>query len=191
MSSVTHKLLLSDMSDDELIKCYKQTKDVDCIGELYKRYTGFTFSICIKYLDDKEKSRDAVLEIFEELLEKLLIHDVSNFKSWLYSVTKNYCLLAFRNSKQHVSFIEDFLLHQNISDDNNYDIETQENNYKKLEKALSQLKEEQKKCVELFYIKNKSYIEITEITGYTIKDVKSYIQNGKRNLKNFMLNNDE
>ena len=178
------------MSDEELIKYYKQTQDVETIGELYKRYTGFTFSICIKYLDDKDKARDAVLEIFEELLEKLLTHDVINFKSWLYSVTKNYCLLAIRNNKQQESLIEDYLLHQNIENDNAYD-EIKENNYKKLENALLQLKEEQRKCVELFYIKSKSYIEITQITGYSIKDVKTYIQNGKRNLKNFMINDEK
>ena len=61
--------------------------------------------------------------------------------------------------------------------------EEKEQTILQLETALKTLNKEQKWCVELFYYKNKSYNEIIDITGYTANEVKSHIQNGKRNLK--------
>ena len=93
--SKNYKLL----SDLELIEEYKLSNDVDCIGELFTRYTYLVFGICLKYLKNENDSEDAVMQIFEELIEKLDIHKIENFKSWLYSVTKNHCLMYLRKLK--------------------------------------------------------------------------------------------
>ncbi|MDR2009594.1 MAG: sigma-70 family RNA polymerase sigma factor [Bacteroidales bacterium] len=185
------RISFSNMSDDELIKYYKSTEDVDCIGELYKRYTGFTFSICLKYLKNHDNAREAVLEIFEELIEKILIHDIYNFKSWLHSVARNFCLLSFRSKKNDEDFSENYIkLHNNMEyEDILYpDYIVKEENYNKLEECISQLKENQKICIDLFYLQNKSYVEVSKITGYSMNEVKTHIQNGKRNLKILMEN---
>jgi RNA polymerase sigma-70 factor (ECF subfamily) len=49
--------------------------------------------------------------------------------------------------------------------------------------SLEELGKEQKLCVILFYLEKRSYQEIALTTGYTLMQVKSYIQNGKRNLR--------
>lgn len=192
---IFRRINFSTMSDDELINYYKQNQDMDCVGELYKRYTGFTFSICLKYLKEHDKAREAVLEIFEELIEKLLIHEVHNFKSWLHTVTRNYCLLSFRSKKTEDGFAENYIKHQHIfmeDDDVLYpNYITREENYEKLEESIAKLKDEQRICIDLFYIQDKSYVEVAKITGYSMKEVKTYIQNGKRNLKILMTGKDE
>jgi RNA polymerase sigma-70 factor (ECF subfamily) len=185
----------SSLSDDQLIAEYKLNQDNNCVGELYKRYTAFTFSICLKYLKNKELARDAVLEIFEDLLEKLFVHDVKNFRSWLYTVAKNHCLLKTRNKKLNVEFVENYEKHQNDFMEQerilNPEYIVKEENIQKLEKCIMQLKPEQKSCIELFFIQEKSYNEIVEITGFSYKEVKTHIQNGKRNLEILLKKIDE
>lgn len=183
------------MTDNELITHYKKHEDKECVGELYKRYTGLTYAICLKYHKDSEKAREAVLEIFEELIDKLLVHEVQNFKSWLHTVARNHCLLSFRSKKYETQFIDNYKKYQNDFMEQDKilypDYITKEENYKELEKCIDQLKDEQKNCIVLFYLQEKSYVEVAEITGYSMKEVKSYLQNGKRNLKILMSENNE
>jgi len=183
------------MTDDELIKHYKLHLDKECVGELYKRYTGFTYAVCVKYHKDSEKAREAALEIFEELLEKLLVHEIQNFKSWLHTVARNHCLLSFRAKKHEEQFIDNYKKYQNDFMEQDKvlypDYIVKEENYQELEKCINQLKPEQRNCIELFYLQNKSYVETAQITGYTMKEVKTYLQNGKRNLKILMSEKNE
>jgi RNA polymerase sigma factor (sigma-70 family) len=141
----------------------------------------------MKYLKDYDSSKDASMQVFENLIEGLKKHEVNNFKSWLHSVTKNYCLMQLRSTKtvsmdveieKNVTPLMEYgsFLHQ----ENEISLESKLNG---LEKAIQELKEEQRTCVELFYLKEKCYNEITEITGYSLNQVKSHIQNGKRNLQ--------
>lgn len=173
-----------DLSDSQLIELYRAKGDKRIIGVLYKRYTGFTFAVCLKYFKSRVDSEDAVMQIFEKLIEDLKKHAVSNFKSWLYTVAKNHCLITIRNRKNSVTteyidnaFVE---IDSNLHPDNE---DLLEQRLEKLEKNLSKLSEEQQVCVELFYLKRNSYAEICTKTGYTQNQVKSHIQNGKRKLK--------
>jgi len=179
-------------SDEELIISYKKSKENRFIGELFERYTHLVFGVCMKYLKNEEDSKDAVMEIFEDLHYKLSDHDISNFKSWIYSVSKNHCLMILRKKKSEdrmkegvyenfqQDFMESFDLFHPINKENLND------KIPKLKRGIELLKAEQKKCIELLYLQNKSYKEVTEITGYSMKKVKSYIQNGKRNLKIYL-----
>ncbi|HCY01301.1 MAG TPA: RNA polymerase subunit sigma-24 [Bacteroidales bacterium] len=180
-----------DLSDSQLLKLYKTKGDKRIIGILYKRYTGFTFAVCLRYFKSRVDSEDAVMQIFEKLIDDLKKHTVSNFKSWLYTVAKNHCLITIRNRKNSVTseyidnaFVE---INSNVHPD---DEDLLEQRLDKLERKLSKLSEEQQVCVKLFYIKRQSYAEICTITGYTQNQVKSHIQNGKRKLK-IMLTRDE
>lgn len=182
---------ISLLTDNEVIALYIKTKDKNYIGELYKRYTGFVFLISMKYLKDKDKSKDAVMQIFEKLFMDLLKHEISNFKSWLHTVTRNHCLLIIRNEtyiqKKEVEIKKE--LNFVMESDENFHLnekDSQDSKIIKLQDALNELSDEQKQCVNLFYIEGKSYKEITDITGFDEKKVKSYIQNGKRNLKNIL-----
>lgn len=178
----------SKITDHQLILLYKRTKDRTIVGELFKRYTQFVFLVSIKYLKDEDESKDNVMTVFEKLFDDLLVHDISNFKSWLYRVTQNQCLMYLRkeqsglkNLREYKKDSEGFMefesdIHLNENKKNNQKIET-------IHDAVSQLNKEQSECVKLFYLDGKSYVEIAEITNYSLNNVKSYIQNGKRNLK--------
>lgn len=174
------------LSDLELIKLYKESGNNHYVGVLFTRYDHLILGTAIKYLKHKEEARDASMDIFEELLDKLMRHEVSNFKSWLYSLTCNHCLMKIRKRKGIIE--EEFQAEKNETyfmespSFEHLDSEAQSET-ELLKSALSKLKEHQRVCVELFYLKEMSYKEVSEITGHELKKVKSYIQNGKRNLQ--------
>lgn len=182
---------IRNLSDAELVARYKETGENICVGELFRRYVHLVFGVCMKYLKDEDKAKDLQSHIFERLLSDLLKHEVANFKGWLFSVSKNHCLMHLRSNntlqKNHKELKKDlqpdmesaFDLHHNP-------VLEKENQLNRLASGIEQLNEDQRICVDLFYMKEKSYKEIVELTGYTLNDVKSYIQNGKRNLKLYM-----
>ncbi|MBN2174749.1 MAG: sigma-70 family RNA polymerase sigma factor [Bacteroidales bacterium] len=185
---------LSSLADEELIAIYKKSNESWVIGELFERYTHLVFGVCMKYLKDEENSKDAVMQIFGELHQKLQAHEVSSFKSWIYSVAKNHCLMEIRKGKtieRVKSEIYEKIHHEIMESANvfhHYNSADLLEKIPKLQHGITLLKTEQRKCIELLYLQNKSYREVAEITGYTLKNVKSHIQNGKRNLRNFLEN---
>ena len=173
---------------------YRQTGELEHVGRLFENYMHLVYGVCLKYLKNREESQDAVMQIFEKLTTTLKNHEVANFKSWLFVLSKNHCLMKLR-SKQYqqekiskdiseVSVENNMLLHHN-------DEPLMEQNLNALEKCIEELQNEQKKCVQLFYLENKSYKEIEVLTAFELKKVKSHIQNGKRNLKNCIERNRE
>jgi len=178
----------NQFSDLELIAEYKTTENKLFIGILYKRYSHLVLGLSLKYLKNEDDAKDAVMQIFEKLFTDLLKHQVEFFKSWLYSYSKNYCLMMIRNRQSKLK--KDIELEMNVdlfmetrNEFHPNKVDEKENQYVLLEKAIDELAIEQKKCVDLFYLKQKSYAEITQLTGFTLNEVKSYIQNGKRNIK--------
>lgn len=178
-------------TDTEVINNYLQSNDSQCIGELYNRYSHLVLGLCIKYLKNKDDASDMVITIFTGLMSDLKKHKISYFKSWLYVYSKNSCLMALRKRqselKKELDLKENFTLIMDFSNPEHLiEKETQIN---QLENAIFQLNKEQKVCIELFYLQNKSYLEIEKLTGYTNNEVKSHIQNGKRNLKLKLIEN--
>ncbi len=158
------------------------------MGILYKRYAHLVLGLSIKYLKDKDEAKDAVMHIFEKLMSDLLKHDVQYFKSWLYTFSKNHCLMIIRTKQARLGKEVDMQINASSFMETETDLhpnsyEEKEKAYHALEKAIEELNEEQKRCIDLFYLKEKSYQEIAQVTGYTLNEVKSFIQNGKRNLK--------
>ncbi len=177
----------SELTDLELLVLYRDTRDKEQIGVLYKRYSHLVFGLCMKYFRDEDQAADAVTNIFTKLFDDLLKHKVEYFKSWLYTYSKNHCLMQLRSAKgnlrKSLDYSADFKVVMENSEEMHLNANKREQEYALLEKALTGLSEEQRICVELFYLKDKSYVQITEITGHDLNKVKSYIQNGKRNLK--------
>ncbi|MFI5218282.1 MAG: RNA polymerase sigma factor [Bacteroidia bacterium] len=180
----------SQLTDTEIIALYKSTGDKKLVGILFDRHSHLVYGICYKYLRNEEKCKDAVLTIFEKLFADLLKYEVSNFSSWIHSVSRNYCF-AFLNKENGRRGIEEIpeLIEEN-ENDNEVKLFT-EKNLLHLNGALNSINTEQKKCIEMFYLENNSYNEISTATGFTINQVKSYIQNGKRNLKIYLEKNIE
>lgn len=177
---------IHDLPDHDLILYYRKTSDTEIIAELFQRYTHLVYGVSLKYLDDTDDAKDAVMEIFENLMTDLLKHDIHNFKSWLHSVTRNHCLMKLRRKKSisvEMELIKDEDGFMEISQEMHQETGVENISEKQLETALNSLKEPQRNCIQLVYLKGKSYQEVCDITGYSMKEVKSHIQNGKRNLK--------
>jgi len=170
-------------TDSEILQLYKKSSDLSLIGKLFTRYTTLVYGVCLKYLKDRESAKDAVMQVFEKLISLLKDHEVDNFKGWLYVTARNHCLMELRHKKG--KFMEEispnlveseFLLHQGVD-------ETIEGDLKKMEDCINKLVDGQQQCVRLFYLEEKCYKDIVAVTGLNINQVKSFIQNGKRNLK--------
>jgi RNA polymerase sigma factor (sigma-70 family) len=183
---------LKSLPDDQLIAYYKQSSDRDVIAEIYDRYAYLLYGVCMKYMKNEADSKDALMQVFEKLYDSLKIYEIGYFKSWFYSVTKHHCLFLLKKHKEY-AVEEDILMWKTpkefveFGDDLTLCGRLEKiDQTKKLEWAMEQLNEEQRICVDLFYLKEKSYEEVQEITKFTYKQVKSFIQNGKRNLKNLL-----
>lgn len=179
------------LSDLELVELVKKS-DENALAELFKRYAPLVMGLCLKYLKDSQVAEDLMMEIFEKLTEKLLKHEVRNFKSWLFSLSRNECLMVLRKSKLDTTSLENSLIYQEDTSDKAYTgkIET-ELKLEALDKAMDVLGEDQHKAIRLFYFDFKSYDEIAKLMETPINKVKSLIQNGKRNLKIKLENGNE
>jgi RNA polymerase sigma factor (sigma-70 family) len=169
--------------DNDLIAAYRRSSDLRIIAQLYERYIDLLYGICLKYLGERETARDAVMDIFEELAQRLLKHEVTNFRGWLYTLARNHCLMKLRSAgrmtfhaidPEHVQTAEELHLKDKM--------ETEEQ-LRRLSKCMETLSADQKMVVQLFYLQNKCYKEIETATGMEWKKVRSHIQNGRRNLK--------
>lgn len=174
---------LTLQSDEELLDTYLREGDLACLGDLYQRHSEMVFYVCLRYFKEPERSRDAVMQIFEELIEKVKKQSIQDFPRWLYVVSKNHCLMALRSAKSKSEIVtNDFVeFAANLHQEENY--KEREEQLSQLESCIDRLIEKQQQSIRLFFIEEKCYKEVAEITGYSMNDVKSAIQNGKRNLK--------
>ena len=173
----------TSLTDKELVVHYKQSGDLAILGELYQRYMELVYGVCPKYFKEPETAKDSVMQIFEELVLKLKKHEVDNFKGWLHQVAKNYCLMQLRTPKNLKTVEMKIELVQSEENVHLNGALEKEENFKKLEYCLGELTNEQRQAIKLFYLDGKCYNEIVEITGQEWNQVRSLIQNGRRNLK--------
>lgn len=174
-------------SDEELAAAYYQTGDKELVGQLFEKHVKTVFGACLFYFKDKEIAKDVVMQVFEKLITDLKKTKVDNFKGWLGFVVRSHCINELRKSKNKQFVPESYL-----------DFELKENSYETEEKinsvdddkmleymhsSIHMLKEKQKICIELFFLKNQSYQQISDELKLSLNEVKSHIQNGKRNLK--------
>jgi RNA polymerase sigma-70 factor (ECF subfamily) len=172
-----------EYTDEELIEQFRKTGDSEFFGQLYNRYIPLIYGLCLKYLQDENKSQDAVMEIFEMLLPKIASYEIKVFKTWLYSVVKNHCFLLIKNNKREimVDFDANHMESESVLALLSEDVD--EERESALNYCMTKLSEPQRIAISKFFYEEMSYADIVEVTGYDLKSVKSYIQNGKRNLK--------
>ena len=173
----------TEQSDAELLELFLHTERSEYLGELYNRYIPLVYGLCLKYLKSTEAAEDAVMQIFEVLLEKLGRFEVREFRTWLYSVARNHCLQILRKSTREISTDFSTVVVESDAEVHLFDRQQEEERSSALEGCMEQLPVPQRESVRLFFLEEKSYAEEAEITTYHLKSVKSYIQNGKRNLK--------
>ncbi|MEO0471871.1 MAG: sigma-70 family RNA polymerase sigma factor [Bacteroidota bacterium] len=183
------KTNIKEMSDELLVSKYQETADGIYVGELFERYTHLVYLVCMKYLKNPMEAEDLSMQVFEKLLKDLGKYEVRKFKPWLHTVVKNQCLIHLDKAKRKRNKEDDVReneLGRMESDGDMHlpsEAEMRESDILQMEAAMKLLNDQQRTCLELFYLQEKSYQEVSDATGYTMKQVKSYIQNGKRNLK--------
>ena len=186
------------MTDEELVHRYRNSHETTYVGELYQRYTHLVYGVCMKYLHNGAEAEDMTMQIFEKLIQDLKKHHITLFKPWLHIVVKNECMMKFRKETtiaKKESKLK-FELNKNVEsesvnhlqevEDKKQEDEDKEFVLQHLKEGIYELKEEQRECIELFYMKEATYSEIANITGFSMNEVKSHLQNGKRNLKKFI-----
>jgi RNA polymerase sigma-70 factor (ECF subfamily) len=173
-----------DIDDTEILqRYYNENNNNEWLGILLQRYTMLLLGVCMKYLKNEEDAKDSVQQVFLKVINDLPKYKVEYFKSWLYMVTKNHCLMKLRDKgKYPVEMNDQAMATADEPDSTNSAIE-KEYHLSTMEQALEQLNNEQRLCITSFYLQKKTYQQISAITGFSIMQVKSYIQNGKRNLK--------
>jgi RNA polymerase sigma-70 factor (ECF subfamily) len=180
----------SGFTDMELIEQFHRTGDLALVSELFGRYTTMIYGVCLKYLRDRDNAKDAVMQIFEKLPTTLQTHQIANFRGWVHVTARNHCLMQLRARKGKIT-----------EEIGQHDVETRlvlhledepelENDLSRLEKCIRELGDEQQQCVRLFFLEEKCYKDVATVTGFDLLKVKSYIQNGKRNLRICMEKNE-
>ena len=173
-----------ETSDQQLLENFYRDRNNEWLGILLQRYTLLLLGVCMKYLKNEEDARDSVQQIFLKSITELHKYKVDYFKSWIYMVAKNHCLMKLRDKqgKIPVELTENHIATPAENTDR-HALLNDEKTFELMNNSLDELNEEQKQCVTLFYLEKRSYQEISEVTGFNMMQVKSYIQNGKRNLK--------
>lgn len=172
------------LGDDELLLRYRQTKDNQWLGYLLERYTVLLLGVAMKYLKDRTAAEDAVQQVFYKALTHFPKEEILNFKGWLYIMMRNYCLQQLRDRPRQLT--EESLKNIPAVNGQKEELEWKNYTFDQMNLALEELTEEQRKAIILFYLHKMSYQQIMEQTGFTYMQVKSFIQNGKRNLKQIL-----
>ncbi|RFP64887.1 sigma-70 family RNA polymerase sigma factor [Hymenobacter lapidiphilus] len=186
------------LTDTVLLARYRAQGDVHDVGILYERHMAAVLAVARRYLRDEADAQDAVMQLFEQLVEKLRRHEVENFPAWLHATARNHCLMQLRARQRAGPAAGGALVvhfpdtagmesaaarHQGDTDEEAADAEEHEQQLQRLESTLAELPPDQRQCLELFYLEKKSYREVAILTGLDLKAVKSHLQNGKRNLR--------
>jgi RNA polymerase sigma-70 factor (ECF subfamily) len=174
-------------TEEAFLREFSVTGNLEVLGVLYTEYMPLVYGVCLKYLKNRDDSKDAVMQIFEKLIVEIPRQKIENFRSWLYVVTKNYCLMQLRSQKSSDVNAQEWLNNSIIFMENETDLHPIDREEPDIDKALEdcikRLKDEQKECINQFYYQNRCYNEIAVNLHIDEKKVKSYLQNAKRNLK--------
>ncbi|MBK6938057.1 MAG: sigma-70 family RNA polymerase sigma factor [Chitinophagaceae bacterium] len=174
----------NDISDQQLLNKFYSGHDNEWLGILLRRYTLLLLGVCMKYLKDEDEAKDSVQQVFLKVIQELQKYKVEYFKSWLYMVAKNHCLMKLRDRHGKITTeINERLFVTPEDEADTKELEKKDYTIELMKEALAELNPEQRQCVTLFYLQKKSYQQVSEETGFNMLQVKSYIQNGKRNLK--------
>jgi RNA polymerase sigma factor (sigma-70 family) len=171
------------IEDKELLNKFYRDGNNQWLGIILERYTLLLFGVCMKYLKDEEEAKDAVQQIFLKVITEVQKYKVDYFKSWLYMIAKNLCLMKIREKQGRAPVEISNKIAASEDTFSKTELLEKDHTLSLIEEGLNELNTEQKLCVTLFYLQKKTYQQITDVTGYNLLQVKSHIQNGKRNLK--------
>lgn len=182
-----YRLALSrhtELDDEQLLRRYRDSGDNSWLGLLLQRYTVLLIGVAMKYLKDKDAAHDAVQHVFLKSLTQLPAGEILNFKGWLYILMRNHCLQQLRD-RTYLAADEALERVPAAPDEKSEHLE-KELSIEQMNLGLEQIPADQRSCITEFYLKRKSYQQIMDETGFSFAQVKSNIQNGKRNLRIYL-----
>lgn len=186
MQTVLSNSRYDHITDSELLQRFNIDHNNEWLGVLMQRYTLVLLGVCMKYLKNEEEAKDAVQQVFLKAINELQKYKVEYFKSWVYMIAKNHCLMKLRDKGRYSTGIDERIMATpDEREEKNVFLE-KDRALNDMSEALKQLNAEQQQCVTLFYLEKKTYQEIADTTAFSVMQVKSHIQNGKRNLKILM-----
>ena len=155
------------------------------MSDFFVLYREDVLGLCYYYTRDVELSKDLTMDTFETYLKRGKKGPVINdIKSYLLGIARNLCMAHFKKSKRTQSIEESVLQFMEYEDEN---APNGEEVIDRLMMSMCKLTTDQRRCVELFFIKGCSYNQISKKLNFSYNEVKSFIQNGKRNLKKLMI----
>lgn len=169
----------TDRLNDEDLLAQLRADRRRALAPLWDRYAELLFGTAMKYLKDIERAKDLVMEFFADLPGLTAKHEVKSFRPWAHTVVRNRCLMELRKKDPHVQLPDDPAadatgMHEAV---------LREASLQALEAAIEQLPEGQARCIRLFHLERKSYAEVAQMTGMPVEQVRSHLQNGRRNLR--------
>lgn len=167
-------------SDEDLVRLLREGHR-SALADLWDRYAQLLYGVGMKYLKDPEQSKDEVVELFAGLKELVQKHEVKAFRPWLHTVMRNRCLQALRKVRPTTELPSELL--RATEDHDNSEAMIHEATLQALEQAIEQLAPDQRACITAFHLERYTYQEVAERTGFAVEQVRSHLQNGRRNLR--------
>jgi RNA polymerase sigma-70 factor (ECF subfamily) len=182
-----------NLTDEELVRQYLDTGNEEAIGLLYHKYYPTVVYVCNKYLENKHDSEDAAMEVFTNLPELLKKFEIKQFRKWLYSIVRNECRMVLRKKKSSSITIQESVEWPEFVEKTEavHPVDKRKERLQWITEAMTTLEGEVRICVALFYAEDKTYIEISEITGWEIRHIKNCLQTARRQIKNFIEGKDK
>lgn len=178
------KLSHNHLTDQEILDHFYSDHNNEWLGILLERYVLLLFGVCMKYLKNEAEAKDSVQQIFLKAITELHKYRVSYFRSWIYMIARNHCLMQLRDQQGKPRIqVNEGLTAVEDEDGGLTQLLEKEQLLQLMSNSMEELNADQKQCLTLFYLEKKSYQEVADSTGHSLMQVKSYIQNGKRNLK--------
>ena len=154
------------------------------IRDLFKAYTKDIFGVAYYILKDQQAAKDIIMDVFEVLLKQDSLAKIQNKKAWLLGTSRNLSLKKFNKQiKTQYGLEHKNIIEQIVEKDDQEELIIKNANEEAMLEQLALLKPLQSKCITLYYLKGLSYQQIAKKENISMNDVKSNIQNGKRNLK--------
>ncbi len=181
--SLGHDDAVAEETDFELLDRFRRHGDRAAFERIVARHRPWLHRVCARLLRSDEAARDATQDVFARVLNRLDTFRGDNFPGWLKAIAVNCCLNTIDRDKRWAPL-------EAAGEAPAADLGP-ELQLLRLEEGvrarhlIARLPERQKIVFCLKYIDDCSYQEIERLTGFSNKEVKSFLQNARRNFENW------
>ena len=176
------------VEDADLIQGFLNGRERD-FDALVIRYKDMIFNLCLNITEDYDEAVDCSQEVFIKMYKNLHKFGFrSSLSTWLYSIALNTCRnrLSLSYRKRRVSMDGFENLHPAGDDADPQFLYERSEGERAVRKAVSMLPEEERILIVMRDLDERSYEEISEITGIKTGTIKSRISRGRHRLRGLL-----